>query len=258
MIQETLAPLWRYFKTFGHQTGAAASWVQRRLELTAATAMPDDDAMRYAAAKAEAEAPVIWLLGKTQAGKTSIVAALTGEGRNDIGDGFQPATRTARKYAWPPERPLLRFLDTRGLADAGTASSRWSRCCPSSPMREMPLRFSAAASAALFSGAHVAAAFTGAVSSSPINSSDRFSRRTLRMGTLFRMRRIVQARRSGTVGCYFGARYAAAFAMLVAIVAWGVITVRSLPCAAPPVPLGSRRSQLPKVWTAYRTHLPRR
>src|SRR5262247_3243533 len=71
----------------------------------------------HAAAFAEAEAPVIWLLGKTQAGKTSIVAALTGEGREDIGNGFQPATRTARKYAWPPDRPLLRFLDTRGLAD---------------------------------------------------------------------------------------------------------------------------------------------
>jgi uncharacterized protein (DUF697 family) len=69
---------------------------------------------------AEAEAPVIWLLGKTQAGKTSIVATLTGEGRDDIGNGFQPATRTARKYAWPPERPLLRFLDTRGLSDTAT------------------------------------------------------------------------------------------------------------------------------------------
>lgn len=115
-MQETLAPIWRYLKSVGSQAGDAASWVQRQLGLAAEA--PDDDAIRQAAALAEAEAPVIWLLGKTQAGKTSIVAALTGEGRDDIGNGFQPATRTARKYAWPPERPLLRFLDTRGLADA--------------------------------------------------------------------------------------------------------------------------------------------
>jgi uncharacterized protein (DUF697 family) len=120
MIQETLGPLWRHLKSFARQTGDAASWVQRRLGRAAAPPLPDDGTARYAAAQAEADAPVIWLLGKTQAGKTSIVAALTGEGRDDIGNGFQPATRTARKYAWPPERPLLRFLDTRGLADVAS------------------------------------------------------------------------------------------------------------------------------------------
>ncbi|MBL8835334.1 MAG: hypothetical protein JNL66_03770, partial [Alphaproteobacteria bacterium] len=75
-MQETLAPIWRYLKSVGSQAGDAASWVQRQLGLAAEA--PDDDAIRQAAALAEAEAPVIWLLGKTQAGKTSIVAALTG------------------------------------------------------------------------------------------------------------------------------------------------------------------------------------
>lgn len=104
MMQETLASLGRYFRTL----------IRRPAE----PPVPDEAVLRAAAAAAAAEAPVIWLLGKTQAGKTSIVSAITGEGREDIGNGFQPATRTARQYAWPQERPLLRFLDTRGLADA--------------------------------------------------------------------------------------------------------------------------------------------
>ena len=115
-MQDSLSALWRTLRAAGQQAGDAASWLQRQLGLAAGTGA-DDEAARLAAAQAEAEAPVIWLVGKTQAGKTSIVAALTGEARAEIGNGFQPATRTARKYAWPPERPLLRFLDTRGLGD---------------------------------------------------------------------------------------------------------------------------------------------
>jgi uncharacterized protein (DUF697 family)/predicted GTPase len=63
--------------------------------------------------------PVMWLLGKTGAGKTSIVAALTGDSRAETGLGFQPCTRTAALYDLPPEAPLLRFLDTRGLEESG-------------------------------------------------------------------------------------------------------------------------------------------
>lgn len=70
-----------------------------------------------AQAEAEASVPVIWLLGKTGAGKTSIVAALTGEAHDDVGNGFQPQTKTFSVYPWPPNDPVLRFLDTRGLAD---------------------------------------------------------------------------------------------------------------------------------------------
>jgi len=65
--------------------------------------------------RAQASAPVIWLLGKTGAGKTAIIAALTGDPRAEIGAGFAPCTRTAVFYDVPPEVPLVRFLDTRGF-----------------------------------------------------------------------------------------------------------------------------------------------
>ncbi|HWN51852.1 MAG TPA: GTPase domain-containing protein [Xanthobacteraceae bacterium] len=66
---------------------------------------------------AQAIAPIVWLLGKTGAGKTAIVAALTGDPRAEVGEGFEPCTRTAAFYDVPPEVPLLRFLDTRGLGE---------------------------------------------------------------------------------------------------------------------------------------------
>jgi predicted GTPase len=68
--------------------------------------------------RAQAIAPVVWLLGKTGAGKTAIVAALTGDPRAEVGEGFDPCTRTAAFYDVPPEAPLLRFLDTRGLGES--------------------------------------------------------------------------------------------------------------------------------------------
>jgi uncharacterized protein (DUF697 family) len=68
--------------------------------------------------RAERSALVVWLLGKTGAGKTAIVAALTGDPRAQVGQGFEPCTRTAGFYDVPPEAPLLRFLDTRGLGEA--------------------------------------------------------------------------------------------------------------------------------------------
>jgi uncharacterized protein (DUF697 family) len=75
-----------------------------------------------AATWVEAEAPVIWLLGKTQSGKTSIVAELTGQARDQIGNGFEPCTAHARLYGFPEQHPVLRFLDTRGLADTDLAA----------------------------------------------------------------------------------------------------------------------------------------
>lgn len=61
--------------------------------------------------------PVLWLLGKTQAGKTSIIRALTGNETAEIGNGFQPCTRHSRFYDCPGEMPVVRFLDTRGLGE---------------------------------------------------------------------------------------------------------------------------------------------
>ena len=64
--------------------------------------------------------PVIWLFGKVQAGKTSIIRALTGAERAQIGDGFKPCTRWAARYDFPnADFPLAVFLDTRGLGEAG-------------------------------------------------------------------------------------------------------------------------------------------
>lgn len=65
------------------------------------------------------ELPVVWLLGKTGSGKSSIVSALTGASQVEIGQGFVPCTRTARVFDFPPEQPLLRILDTRGLGEKG-------------------------------------------------------------------------------------------------------------------------------------------
>jgi predicted GTPase len=67
--------------------------------------------------RAQTTAPVVWLLGKTGAGKTAIVSALTGDPRAVIGEGFEACTRTAAFYDVPAEAPLLRFLDTRGLGE---------------------------------------------------------------------------------------------------------------------------------------------
>lgn len=84
---------------------------------------------------ARGAAPVVWLVGKVQSGKSSIVNALTGTlagtlsgsssgpfgGSMDaeIGSGFKACTATASLYDFPLEAPVIRFLDTRGLGEAG-------------------------------------------------------------------------------------------------------------------------------------------
>jgi uncharacterized protein (DUF697 family)/predicted GTPase len=65
-------------------------------------------------------APVFWLFGKTQSGKTSIVKYLSGADDAEIGHGFQPCTRFSRYYEFPnADAPVLRFLDTRGVDEPG-------------------------------------------------------------------------------------------------------------------------------------------
>lgn len=79
----------------------------------------DDKALDAALREARARQPlpVLWLIGKAQAGKTSIIRALTGSEAAEIGNGFQPCTRTARFYDFPAEASVVRFLDTRGLGE---------------------------------------------------------------------------------------------------------------------------------------------
>lgn len=58
------------------------------------------------------------LIGKPQAGKSSIVRGLTGVSAEIIGQGFRPHTENTKRYAYPSdELPLLIFTDTVGLGD---------------------------------------------------------------------------------------------------------------------------------------------
>ena len=70
------------------------------------------------AERARQFAPVVWLLGKVQSGKTSIIRELTQASDAEIGSGFEACTKTARVFDFPAEAPIIRFLDTRGLGEA--------------------------------------------------------------------------------------------------------------------------------------------
>jgi uncharacterized protein (DUF697 family) len=62
--------------------------------------------------------PVFWLLGKAQSGKSSIIQALTGSSRAEIGQGFQACTRQSSVFDFPDtETAFVRFLDTQGLGE---------------------------------------------------------------------------------------------------------------------------------------------
>ncbi|MEH6451489.1 MAG: GTPase [Psychromonas sp.] len=62
--------------------------------------------------------PTLWLLGKTGAGKSSFIQAVTGLSSVEVGNGFEPCTLTAHAYEFPQDKPVMRFLDTRGLGEA--------------------------------------------------------------------------------------------------------------------------------------------
>lgn len=70
--------------------------------------------------RAKTPAPVFWLFGKTQSGKTSLIRFLTGAAEAEIGSGFRPCTRFSRMYPFPTEvAPVFTFLDTRGVDEPG-------------------------------------------------------------------------------------------------------------------------------------------
>ncbi|MGF1715804.1 50S ribosome-binding GTPase [Photobacterium chitinilyticum] len=71
-----------------------------------------------AASKWQSQLPTIWLLGKTGAGKSSLVQSITNNSAIAVGNGFQPCTQSSAIYRYPDTNPLLAFLDTRGLAEA--------------------------------------------------------------------------------------------------------------------------------------------
>lgn len=77
-------------------------------------------AQQQAALLEKTPVPVMWLFGKTGSGKTSIVRYLTGATTAVIGNGYRPQTKTSVQYDFPsPEDTIVRFLDTRGIGEAG-------------------------------------------------------------------------------------------------------------------------------------------
>ena len=73
--------------------------------------------------------PTLWLLGKTGAGKSSLVAEITGETEVTVGNGFMPCTKTTDQFLFPEDSPVVRFLDTRGLGEAGYEPENDVRDC---------------------------------------------------------------------------------------------------------------------------------
>ena len=71
-----------------------------------------------AAVRAKLPTTEALLLGKPQAGKSSIVRGLTGVSAEIVGQGFRPHTQHTERYAYPSsDLPLLIFTDTVGLGD---------------------------------------------------------------------------------------------------------------------------------------------
>ena len=81
---------------------------------------------------AETAAPVIWLLGKAQSGKTSIVRSITGSTEAEVGQGYKACTKRSRIYNYPSDIPTIRFLDTRGIGEVGYDPTEDIAYCESS------------------------------------------------------------------------------------------------------------------------------
>ncbi|MBM3597880.1 MAG: GTPase domain-containing protein [Alphaproteobacteria bacterium] len=109
--------LWRgsWWRGFATRASQYFSLSPDKVAAGAASAAAAEQARQ----SAQLEAPVIWLLGKVQSGKSSIIQRLTGATQAEIGEGYRAKTRTAMIFDFPAEAPLLRFLDTRGLGETG-------------------------------------------------------------------------------------------------------------------------------------------
>ena len=95
-------------------------WGVVKQMLARAAGPPPDLEATLADLRAKTPAPVFWMLGKTQSGKTSIIHYLTGADAAVIGSGFRPCTKTSRQFQFPTaDAPLLSFLDTRGVDEPG-------------------------------------------------------------------------------------------------------------------------------------------
>ncbi|GAB5413704.1 MAG: GTPase domain-containing protein [Congregibacter sp.] len=63
--------------------------------------------------------PTLWMLGKTGAGKSSLIQKISGSTSVELGNGVRPCTRSTQAIDFPSEAPVVRFLDTRGIGEAG-------------------------------------------------------------------------------------------------------------------------------------------
>jgi uncharacterized protein (DUF697 family)/GTP-binding protein EngB required for normal cell division len=80
----------------------------------------DDTQVAEILAKVRAELPTteVLLIGKPQAGKSSIVRGITGTSAEIVGQGYRPHTQHTERYTYPAnDLPLLIFTDTVGLGD---------------------------------------------------------------------------------------------------------------------------------------------
>jgi uncharacterized protein (DUF697 family) len=106
---QQLQQTWHKFLSWGNVTKKATDWFQ-----------VSDRQIAEILIEIRKELPTTeaWLIGKPQAGKSSIVRGLTGMNEEIIGQGFQPHTQHTERYAYPSaELPLLIFTDTVGLGD---------------------------------------------------------------------------------------------------------------------------------------------
>lgn len=95
-----------------------SSWSSWTKQVLAPQADEERRTAELAKAGARTRPPVLWLLGKAQSGKSSIIEGLTGRTDVEIGQGYRACTRTSGLYDFPSsEECLIRFLDTRGLGE---------------------------------------------------------------------------------------------------------------------------------------------
>ncbi len=95
-------------------------WWEQGLQAWQSWFQVDPEKLQEILGKIRAELPTteVILMGKPQAGKSSIARALTGADSSIIGPGFRPHTRHTQQYAFPTEElPLLIFTDTVGLGE---------------------------------------------------------------------------------------------------------------------------------------------
>ncbi|MEO1623220.1 MAG: GTPase, partial [Cyanobacteria bacterium J06632_3] len=105
---------------------AYASAQNRLTQNVLKTFSVSDEQVADILAQVRAELPTTeaLLVGKPQAGKSSIVRGLTGVSADIVGQGFRPHTENTARYTYPSEDlPLLIFTDTVGLGDIGQETS---------------------------------------------------------------------------------------------------------------------------------------